>query len=118
MWTLKLPPAARSVGPQDSDWLGLVPALEHTPFSYSTLFRSDQVTPAPEPAGSASLTVTPLAVPVPELLTVMVKPMASPALTVLASATLVMWMSPELQVMTSLSSSEPSLVVVTNAVLS
>src|SRR5215510_11867368 len=98
MWTLKLPPAARSVGPQDSDWLGLVPVIEHRSGLVFDWVSIDQVTPAPEPAGSASLTVTPLAVPVPELLTVMVKPMASPALTVLASATLVMWMSPELQV--------------------
>ena len=38
----------------------------------------DQVTPA----GSGSLTVTPLAVPAPLLLTVTVKPTVSPALTV------------------------------------
>ena len=76
-----------------------------------------QVTPLPEPAGRLSLTVTPLAVPVPLLLTVTVKPIGSPALTVAASAVLLTWMLAGLQVMLAELLSLPSLVVVTLAVL-
>ena len=48
----------------------------------------DQLTPAP--VGSGSLRVTPVAVPAPVLDTVMVKPIGSPAFTLVASAVFVM----------------------------
>src|SRR2546428_681780 len=113
MWTLKLPPADRSVGPQPRTW-GALPAIEHSPGL--DWLATTQVTPLPEPAGRLSLTVTPLAVPVPLLLTVTVKPIGSPALTVAASAVLLTWMLAGLQVMLAELLSLPSLVVVTLAV--
>src|SRR5690242_3183872 len=65
--TLNDPPAARSVGPQFSAWFGLVPEVEHSPgFDWVSI---DQVTPVPDPAGSGSLTVTPVAFPAPMLVT-------------------------------------------------
>src|SRR5262245_14954038 len=82
MWTLKLAPAARSVGPHFST-CGAEPEIEHKPAGSLSI---DQVTPEPEPAGNGSLTVTPLARPVPVFETVTLKPMLSPALTVAASA--------------------------------
>src|SRR5712692_2423018 len=114
MWTLKLPPVARVVGPQLRTW-GALPAIEHSEGMLWLLM--DQVTPEPEPAGRLSLTVTPLAVPGPVLLTVTVKPIGSPALTGLASAVLRTWMLAGLQVIEALLVSLPSLVVVTLAVL-
>src|SRR4051812_28567624 len=84
MWTLKLPPAARSVGPQPRTWAGLVPVIAHRPAL--DCVSIDQVTPAPEPAGKLSVTVTPLAVPVPLFVTLIVKPILSPALTSAESA--------------------------------
>src|SRR5262245_60439996 len=99
MWTVKLPPAARSVGPHDSAWFGFVPEIEHRPgFDCVSI---DHVTPEPEPAGRLSVTVTPLARPVPVFDTLMVKPIGSPAFTLVASAVLRMWMLPGLQVMTA-----------------
>src|SRR2546425_215664 len=115
MCTLKLPPAARSVGPQLSVWGAVGELIEHRLGTVWLLI--DQLTPLPEPAGSGSLTVTPLAVPVPVLLTVTVKPIGSPALTVAASAVLLTWMLAGLQVMLAELLSLPSLVVVTLAVL-
>src|SRR5262245_26638596 len=95
MWTLKLPPAARSVGPQDNT-CGAEPLIEHRPgFDCVSI---DQVTPEPEPAGRLSLTVTPFSRPAPLLLTVTVNPIGSPAFTELASAVFLMWIEPELQV--------------------
>src|SRR6266496_2554729 len=114
MWTPKLPPAARSVGPELST-CGLLPEIEQRPgFDCVSI---DQVTPAPEPAGRLSLTVTFLARPVPLLLTVIVKPIGSPAFTVPASAVFRMWIEAGRQWITSPDVSEPSLVVVTLAVL-
>src|SRR5215471_18102992 len=98
MCTLNDPPAARSVGPQDST-CGAEPAIEHSPgLDWVSI---DQVTPDPDPAGSGSLTVVPLAVPVPALFTVTVNPMLSPAFTEFASAFFTMWMLAGWQVMTS-----------------
>src|SRR6202158_3757535 len=115
MWTLKLTPLARVVGPQLKTWLGLLPEIEHRP---ALLWMSmDQVTPTPEPAGSGSLTVTPVAVPVPGLLTRTVKPIVSPALTLVASAVLVMVTLARWQVMVAGLLPPPSLVVVAVAVL-
>src|SRR5215831_412153 len=116
MCTLKLPPDASDVGPHDSTWPGgAAGAIEHRPaLDWVSI---DQVTPDPDPAGSGSFTVTPLAVPAPELFTVTVNPMLSPAFTVFASAFFTMWMLAGLHVMTSPEWSDPSLVVVTVAVL-
>src|SRR5215468_7826915 len=115
MCTLKLPPAARSVGPQDST-CGAEPEIAHRPgLDWVSIV---QVTPDPDPAGSGSVTVVPLAVPVPELFTVTVNPIASPAFTDDASAFLTMWIDAGWQVMTSSLDPDPSLVVVTWAVLS
>src|SRR5260370_90686 len=88
MCTVKLPPAARSAGPQLST-CGAEPEIEHRPgIDWESI---DQVTPVPLPAGSGSLTVTPVAVPAPALVTVTVNPIGSPASTVAASAVLVIW---------------------------
>jgi hypothetical protein len=56
----------------------------------------DQLVPAV--VGSTSVSVTPVAVPAPPFVTVIVKPIASPALTGVASATFVSWMSAQLTV--------------------
>src|SRR5438876_967020 len=99
--------AARLVGPQLRVQLG----IEQSP----ALLRLwiDQVTPA----GSGSLTVTPVAVPAPLLVTVPTKPIASAWFSGLASAVLVMWMLAWLQTICAEASPLPSLVVVTVAVL-
>src|SRR5438874_650409 len=72
----------------------------------------------PGSAGSGSLTDTPLAVPAPLLVTVMVNPMVSPAETGWLSATLAMSMAAPSTTMDAEALSDPSLVVVTLAVLS
>src|SRR6266542_3565740 len=108
MCTLKFAPDRRVVGPQ----LRVPSRIEQRPALLWLWI--DQV----GPAGSGSLTVTPVAVPAPVLLTATVKPIGSPAFTVKASAVLRMWMSAGLQVIDAVSSSLPSLVVVTEAVLS
>src|SRR5437899_780898 len=95
MWTLKLRSEERRVGKEcRSRWS--LHAIEHSPGL--DWLATTQVTPLPEPAGRLSLTVTPLAVPVPLLLTVTVKPIGSPALTVAASAVLLTWMLAALDV--------------------
>src|SRR5439155_827934 len=76
----------------------------------------DQVVPVS--AGSGSLTDTPLAVPAPLLVTVMVNPMVSPAETGELSATLATSMAAPRTTMECDALSDPSLVVVTLAVLS
>src|SRR5215470_18069024 len=115
MCTLKLPPDASDVGPHDSTCGFVGWSIEHRPgFDWVLI---DQATPAPDPAGSGSLTVTPVAVPAPVLVTVMVNPIGSPAFTEFASAFFTMWMLAGLHVMTSPDWSVPSLVVVTVAVL-
>src|SRR5262245_53766838 len=116
MWTLKPVRLARSVGPQLRTWLGLLPLIEHSPaFDWLSI---DQVTPAPEPAGRLSLTVTPLAVPVPVLVTLIVEPIGSPALTEAASAVFRMSMWAGRYVMTSPSESDPSSLLVAFPILS
>src|SRR5215475_9668596 len=114
MCTVALPPAARSAGPNSSSWFPGGPLIEN-PFAGPWIA---QVTPAPEPAGSRSVTCAPFAVPGPELLTVTVNPIGSPAFTVAASADLVRWIWLGLHVINACAESEPSLVVVTLAVLS
>src|SRR5215472_8663520 len=116
MCTLKLAPAARSVGPQVSVWLGLLPETEQRPgLDWVSM---DQVTPAPEPAGSRSVTVTPWARPVPMLVTTTVNPIGSPAFTNGASATLLMMTIAGRHTIFASELPPPSLVVVTVAVLS
>src|SRR5215813_11785203 len=103
MWTLKLAPAARLVGPHDST-CGAEP--EHRPgFDCESI---DQVTPEPEPAGRLSLTVTPVAVPVPLFLTRTVNPIGSPAFTDVASAVFVILTEAGLHVIDADDWSEPS----------
>src|SRR6266852_3794286 len=116
MCTVKLPPAARSAGPQLST-CGAEPEIEHRPgIDWASI---DQVTPgAGEPAGSGSVTVTPCAVPVPALVTAILNPIGSPAFTDAASAVLTMWMFAGWQVILASAEPDPSLVVVTLAVLS
>src|SRR2546427_506483 len=72
----------------------------------------------PGSVGSGSLTVTPWATPAPLLVTVMVNPMVSPAETGELSATLAMSMAAPRTTMESDALSDPSLEVVTLAVLS
>ncbi len=71
----------------------------------------------PASVGSVSVTATPLATPGPLLVTVMVKPMGSPAETDAASATFSMSIEAPSTTTWSVSVSVPSLVVVTTAVL-
>src|SRR5260370_1347877 len=101
MCTVKLPPAARVTGPQDSTWPGGAAGLTvHEPGPVSDWDSIDQVTPgAGVPAGNGSLTVTPVACPAPVLVTVTWNPIGSPAFTDGASAVLVMWIDAWLQVM-------------------
>ena len=73
--------------PHDSTWLPLEPEIEHKPAVLCVSI--DQLTPAPDPAGNGSLTVTPAALPVPLFLTVTVNPIGSPAFTDAASAVFV-----------------------------
>jgi len=86
--TVALAPAARLPSEQLSVWVG-DPVIEHVPGPlYAGLI--DQLTPVPP--GNGSPTDTPAAVAVPAallLLTVTVKPIDEPVLTVAASAVLV-----------------------------
>src|SRR3989442_11214522 len=113
MWTLKLPPADRSVGPQLGTW-GALPAIEHSPGL--DWLATTQVTPLPEPAGRLSLTVTPLAVPVPLLLTVKIGRAHVSTPVTSASRMPPSSLIKGLQVMLAELLSLPSLVVVTLAV--
>ena len=80
-------PGAMSPKVQSSDWLGAAPVTAHVPApEYAGLI--DHATPVP--AGSGSDKVTPSAVPVPatpEFDTVTEKPIGSPVLTGVWSAT-------------------------------
>src|SRR5262245_8949380 len=69
---------------QFSSWFGAVPAMEQAAFAGSI----DQLMPLPP--GSTSVIVTPLALPAPMFVTVIVKPIGSPAFTEGASAVFVM----------------------------
>src|SRR5256885_111808 len=100
--------------PQLRTW-GALPAIEHSPGL--DWLATTQVAPQPAPPNCMPLAVTPSAVSVPLLLTVTVKPIGSPALTVAASAVLLTWMLDGLQVMLAGLLSLPSLLLVTWAVL-
>jgi hypothetical protein len=77
---------------------------------------SDQLRSFPAPAGKVSLTVTPLAVPVPLLSTVMSKPIVLPAATgPVGFAVFVIAMSAHCTSTESEDLSEPSLSVLTEA---
>src|ERR1700687_2124858 len=110
MWTLKLMPLARVVGPQLKVCGGVGELIEHR--AALVWLAMDQVTPEPGPAGRRSLTVTPLAVPRPGVLTRIVKPMVSPALTLVAAAVLRMVTLARWQVMVAGLLPPPSLVLV------
>src|SRR4051794_29642111 len=112
MWTLTDVFAASELGAYTSDWFGAVPLIEKPASPDSML----QLTPLPE--GSASLNDRPLATPSPLLLRVTVKPICSPALTESASACFSTSTSAHSTSVESLASSEPSLAVLTDAVLS
>ena len=75
MWTVSVAPAARMIGwpASVSVWLPLAPASVKAA-GLPGAGSLTQVTPVPEPTGSASVRVTPVAVPVPPLWTVTVKP--------------------------------------------
>ena len=79
MWTLTDSPAASVAGPKLS-----TPLAIDQPAGVPSI---DQLRPAF--FGSVSVTVTPVAEPVPAFVTVIVKPIWSPAFTVALSATLV-----------------------------
>src|SRR5438309_476208 len=106
MWTLKLRPADRSVGPQLRTW-GALPAIEHSPGL--DWLATTQVTPLPEPAGRLSLIVTRLARQATLFWDVTANLCGSPVLTVAASAVLLTWMLAGLQVMLAELLSLPSL---------
>src|SRR3954447_13137177 len=82
-------PGARSPNEHVSACVGTTPVIEHVPGpAYAGLI--DQLTPLP--AGSGSFNITAFAVPVPatpEFFTVTAKPIGSPVLTGVASATFV-----------------------------
>ncbi len=99
-----------------SVWLPLAPASVKAA-GVPGVGSLTQVTPVPEPTGSASVRVTPVALPVPPLWTVTVKPSGSPALTGLASAVLVTVRAAELQTIEAGAELPPSLVLATVAVL-
>src|SRR5512142_226821 len=108
-WTLALPPLARAWGPQVS-----VPPVMEQPVA--VVFAASMV--QAKLPGRLSVMTTPLASPGPALVTVMVKPTVSPALTDAASAVLVMLRLGHCTVMTVAGVvAEPSLLVVTEAVL-
>jgi hypothetical protein len=78
---------------QESVWLGALPVIEHVP-GPAKAGLIDQLTPVPP--GSGSSRVTEVAVPVPDaeaFETATVKPIVVPALTVAASAVLVIEMA-------------------------
>src|SRR6266852_1039511 len=116
MCTVKLPPAARSAGPQLST-CGAEPEIEHRPgIDWASI---DQVTPgAGEPAGSGSVTVTPCTVPVPLLVTATWNPIGSRAFTDAASSVLTMWIATGLQVMLALMEPHPEWLALLTGVLS
>src|SRR5260370_424396 len=97
MCTVKLPPAARVASEQVSVCDGLAPVIAHVAGAAGGT-SIDQVTPAPDPAGSGSLTATPVACPGPALLTRRLKPIGSPAFTDVASAVFRMWIDAWLHV--------------------
>src|SRR5947207_3117923 len=108
MCTVKDSPGPRSTGPQLR-----VPAAKAQEGSVE--LSMDQEVPAS--VGSRSLTVTLRAVPVPPLVTTMENPMVSPAETLGASAVLAMSMAAARTSTEAEAESDPSLVVLTEAVL-
>src|SRR5437899_2715997 len=118
--TVSSAPAARLIGwPfSSSSWLPALPVSSNDaklPFETSI----SQVTGVPAlPPGSLSLSLTPVAVPVPEFLIVTVKPIADPADTLAASAVFSTSTLPHSTSSEAEASGLPSLVVVTLAVLS
>src|SRR5215831_5009035 len=97
MCTVKLSPAARDASVQFSVCDPTAPVIEHVaaPVAGTSIDQPAAVVPA----GSGSFTVTPVAVPGPELDTLMPNPSGSPAFTVPLSAVFTMWIDAVLQVM-------------------
>ena len=120
MCTVKLAPPASDVEepPQVNVWLPALPESLQRPLIdwlaivQLTLLVSD-------PPGNGSLTVTPVAVVEPVLVTVIVNPMGSPAFTDVASAVFVIEIvgCGGVQVIVAEAMAVPALVVVTVAVL-
>src|SRR5258706_474500 len=108
---------ARSVGPQVSTWLPATPVSPHPAFA-GEIDQVTGVTLVPVPPGKLSVSLAPVAVPGPVLVSVMVKPIALPALTEAASATLVIVRFGLLHVIDAFALPVPLLVVVKLAVLS
>src|SRR5260370_1079552 len=99
-----------------SDWLGLVPEVEHRPgFDWVS---TDQVTPAPDPDSTRLNSSHTFAAPAPLFFTVTVNPIWSPASTVAASAVLVITIFAGWQVILASAVPTPSLAEVAVAVLS
>src|SRR5258707_1203952 len=114
MYTVKVPRAAGSAGPQLST-CGAEPEIEHRPgIDWESI---DQVTPDRESAGKGKGVDLRGRRPVPKKLTAILNPIASPAFTDVASAVLTMWIAAALQGMVALLESDPWWVVVTLAVL-
>ena len=80
---------ARDAGPQVSTWLPDTTVNPHVAPLEVAIAQVTGVTPAPVPTGKVSVSVAPVAVPGPLLVSVIVKPIGLPALTVAASATFV-----------------------------
>jgi hypothetical protein len=91
--------------------LGAVPVIDQ-PVDAGSMLQL-----MPGPPGSASVKARPVASPSPLLLRVTVKPICSPALTVASSAVFSTSMSAHRTSVEALALSEPSLPVVTEAVL-
>ena len=117
-WTLRVAPAASVIGwpARVSVWLPWAPASVKAA-GLPTAPSLTQVTPVPEPPGSGSVRVTPVAVPVPPLWTVTVKPIGLPALTLAASAVLVTVRAAGWQMIEAGAELPPSLPLATVAVL-
>src|SRR5262249_14326577 len=118
MCTVKLPFAGRSTGPQASVCVGGVPPLVIAHPAGTGEVSIAQVTPEPDPGGIGGKTVGPLASPVPEMVTLTVDPNGSPAFTDAAAPGVRLGVGAGLHVIVASLWSDPSLVVVTLAVLS
>ena len=103
MWTQKLPWYGREARSQVSD----PAAMAHVGVIGSLWSSIDQLVPGS--VGRRSSTWTPVAVPSPVLVTVIVKPIVSPAMTLWSSATFSMSMAAQLTVVVAEAVLPPSL---------
>src|SRR6266542_608402 len=113
MWTCLLVPEAMVPKAQLSDWLPTEPVIVH-PESEPPASMAQF---SPVLVGRVSVTVTPVAVPVPPAVAVITNPIVLPAFTGLAPATWVMEMEGQFTVMEASRASPPAFVELTEAVL-